>query len=235
MPIPIIPVIHDLSVSFLHISPIPPFKTHLRMMSNGENEEWHRMNDQNWLLSLNIHLVWMLFKLTRQNWVLGLIILIICAKTFRTRKNFPGSNATLLPGFLGLCPQEDTTTTRQLQKSKLQGQVYQTTTWNGTPRTSQCEVFLWSPACQRQGGIRVGYVTNNKRVETDCDGRLCFDSVIRVRNFLSITISTSLFLLISVQLSHWSNVSKVSSLKSHSLHCNALHALQWVSQWQGRL
>ena len=33
-----------------------------------------------------------------------MIIYIICAKTFRTRKNFPGSNATLLPGFLGLCP-----------------------------------------------------------------------------------------------------------------------------------
>ena len=31
------------------------------------------------------------------------MIYIIRAKTFRTRKNFPGSNATLLPGFLGLC------------------------------------------------------------------------------------------------------------------------------------
>ena len=30
------------------------------------------------------------------------MIYIIRAKTFRTRKNFPGSNATLLPGFLGL-------------------------------------------------------------------------------------------------------------------------------------
>ena len=32
-----------------------------------------------------------------------MIFSIIRAKTFRTRKNFPGSNATLLPGFLGLC------------------------------------------------------------------------------------------------------------------------------------
>ena len=31
-----------------------------------------------------------------------MVIYIIRAKTFRTRKNFPGSNATLLPGFLGL-------------------------------------------------------------------------------------------------------------------------------------
>ena len=51
MPIPIIPVIRDFSVPFLHFSLIPPFKTHFRMMSNEENEEWRRMNDQSWLLS----------------------------------------------------------------------------------------------------------------------------------------------------------------------------------------
>ena len=44
----------------------------------------------------------MLFKLTRQNMTFRTMIYIIRAKTFRTRKNFPGSNATLLPGFLGL-------------------------------------------------------------------------------------------------------------------------------------
>ena len=44
----------------------------------------------------------MLFKLTRKLGLFGMIIFIIRAKTFRTRKNFPGSNATLLPGFLGL-------------------------------------------------------------------------------------------------------------------------------------
>ena len=52
MPIPIIPVIRDFSVPFLHFSLIPPFKTHFGMMSNGENEEWRRMNDQIWPLSL---------------------------------------------------------------------------------------------------------------------------------------------------------------------------------------
>ena len=45
----------------------------------------------------------MLFKLTKRNsFFYGMNISIIRAKTFRTRKNFPGSNASLLPGFLGL-------------------------------------------------------------------------------------------------------------------------------------
>ena len=54
MPIPLIPVIHDFSVTFLHFSLIPPFQTHFGMMSNGENEEWRRMNDQIWPLSLTV-------------------------------------------------------------------------------------------------------------------------------------------------------------------------------------
>ena len=32
-----------------------------------------------------------------------MVFSVIRAKTFRTRKNFPGSNAKLLPRFLGLC------------------------------------------------------------------------------------------------------------------------------------
>ena len=57
MPIPLIPVIHDFSVTFLHFSLIPPFQTHFGMMSNGENEEWRRMNDQIWPLSLSMTIV----------------------------------------------------------------------------------------------------------------------------------------------------------------------------------
>ena len=39
----------------------------------------------------------MFFGLTRQNWAFWIDYF------YHTRKNFPGSNATLLPGFLGLC------------------------------------------------------------------------------------------------------------------------------------
>ena len=64
MPIPIIPVIPDFSVSFLHFSLIPPFKTHFGMMSNGKNEEWRRMNGRIWPLSLGVILYWQRFATT---------------------------------------------------------------------------------------------------------------------------------------------------------------------------
>ena len=57
-----------------------------------------RNDPENWQSSGKIWVVLnVLGQLTR-------FFSVIRAKTFRTRKNFPGSNATLLPRFLGLCP-----------------------------------------------------------------------------------------------------------------------------------